>query len=51
MRVYRKLNIHSRAKLVRLFASEGAPAMLGAGQFWLTSPPPLLEGRSEFAIA
>ena len=30
-RVYRKLNIHSRAELVRLFSSERAPATLGAG--------------------
>ena len=30
-RVYRKLNIHSRAELVRLFTSERAAAMLGAG--------------------
>jgi DNA-binding CsgD family transcriptional regulator len=30
-RVYRKLNIHSRAELVRLFSSEHAPATLGAG--------------------
>jgi DNA-binding CsgD family transcriptional regulator len=30
-RVYRKLNIHSRAELVRLFVSERAPATLGAG--------------------
>jgi len=30
-RVYRKLDIHSRAELVRLFASERAPATLGAG--------------------
>jgi DNA-binding CsgD family transcriptional regulator len=30
-RVYRKLNIHSRAELVRLFSSEGAPATIGAG--------------------
>ena len=28
-RVYRKLNIHSRAELVRLLASESAPATLG----------------------
>jgi len=30
-RIYRKLNIHSRAELVRLFASERAAATLGAG--------------------
>ena len=30
-RVYRKLNIHSRAELVRLFSSERAAATLGAG--------------------
>ncbi len=30
-RVYRKLNIHSRAELVRLFSSERASAALGAG--------------------
>ena len=30
-RVYRKLNIHSRAELVRLFSSERPPATLGAG--------------------
>jgi DNA-binding CsgD family transcriptional regulator len=30
-RVYRKLNIHSRAELVRLFSSEHAPATVGAG--------------------
>jgi DNA-binding CsgD family transcriptional regulator len=30
-RVYRKLDIHSRAELVRLFSSERAPATLGAG--------------------
>jgi DNA-binding CsgD family transcriptional regulator len=30
-RVYRKLDIHSRAELVRLFSSERAPAALGAG--------------------
>jgi DNA-binding CsgD family transcriptional regulator len=30
-RVYRKLNIRSRAELVRLFSSERAPATLGAG--------------------
>jgi DNA-binding CsgD family transcriptional regulator len=30
-RVYRKLDIHSRAELVRLFSSEPAPAPLGAG--------------------
>ncbi len=30
-RVYRKLNIHSRAELVRLFSSERAPATLGQG--------------------
>jgi len=29
-RVYRKLNVHSRAELVRLFSSERAPATLGA---------------------
>jgi DNA-binding CsgD family transcriptional regulator len=29
--VYRKLNIHSRAELIRLFSSERAPATLGAG--------------------
>src|SRR6476619_1027065 len=29
-RVYRKLNIHSRAELIRLFSSEHAPARLGA---------------------
>ena len=29
--VYRKLDIHSRAELVRLFSSERAPATLGAG--------------------
>jgi DNA-binding NarL/FixJ family response regulator len=30
-RVYRKLEIHSRAELVRLFSSERAAATLGAG--------------------
>ncbi|MGH3084566.1 MAG: helix-turn-helix domain-containing protein, partial [Gaiellaceae bacterium] len=30
-RVYRKLNIHSRAELVRLFSSERAPETPGAG--------------------
>jgi DNA-binding CsgD family transcriptional regulator len=30
-RVYRKLNLHSRAELVRLFASERVAAKLGAG--------------------
>jgi DNA-binding CsgD family transcriptional regulator len=30
-RVYRKLDIHSRAELVRLFSSEHAPATLGGG--------------------
>jgi DNA-binding CsgD family transcriptional regulator len=30
-RVYRKLNIHSRAELVRLFSSERAAAVLGTG--------------------
>jgi DNA-binding CsgD family transcriptional regulator len=29
-RIYRKLNIHSRAELVRLFSSQRAPAALGA---------------------